>query len=487
MITNYKEFLVEKLILSLNESVVVYSDKFASMLKRIDSPIAEELLRLRGFDYEVVSNYFDVDTKETISFISDKKAQELDEAEDEWASVKNPELFLRPNVEILDKFKSIGVEKVNPDFKPEEGKVGKIVLKYSDEWGHRTTILHFGGDNYFVTFQYNCEPVKAQWIKNRQPIRIGRGIRALLSSLGKNFSDEEIEKFVNNWKSEFDWVNNAFRNFELVSGDDIAFWYSNQNYEKGNKPIGALGQSCMAAKPDYYFQIYTKNPDVCSLLILKSELVENTICARALVWKLVSGEYFMDRVYYYDDSDKNLFRKYAQSKGWTCKKNDDSNAQGAVVNASGEIKYPIMQVNIQKLDYKAYPYVDTLKYLNEFRDIMVLSNDDTSEYILESVSGSRLDAVCRVCGGDGEVDCPDCDGDGEGKQECGRCDGNGKEGCSDCDGSGEITGDDGEKESCDNCGGDGEHDCSRCDGDGEYDSECANCGGRGRVDCPECG
>lgn len=490
MITNYQEFLVEKLILSINESRVVYSDKFVSMLKKIDSPISDELLNARNIDYDVVSNYFDVDTKDTISFISDKKAQEIEDSSEEWATVKDTNISMtdiRAKEEVQTELKNKGIENPDLDFKPEEGKAGKVVVKFvTGRFGHVICVLHFGGDKYFATHISNCEPKSAAWIKNRQPIRIGRGIRALLSSLGKKFTDEEIEKFVNQWKSEFDWINNAFRNFELVSGDMIAFWYRNRNYEKGSMGTGTLGQSCMAAKPDYFFEIYTQNTEVCSLLILKSEEVPNTICARALVWKLDSGDFFMDRVYFYRDSDRVLFHKYAQTKGWWYKAYNDSSAQARVIKPNGESAYPYMQVTIEKIDCY-YPYVDTLKYLTIYKDSMKLSNDeDGADYLLESTGGDRLSIECSECGGDGEIECPECNGSGDISRDCNNCDGEGQVDCDECDGKGEIRDGDGETEECGDCDGRGKVRCDDCDGDGEYEDECEDCDGRGRRDCPEC-
>jgi hypothetical protein len=70
--------------------------------------------------------------------------------------------------------------------------------------------------------------------------------------------------------------------FEIVEGDEIAKWYRYENYAE-NK--GTLGNSCMRDKRDSFFEIYTKNPEVCRMLILKED---DKILGRALIWKLNS-------------------------------------------------------------------------------------------------------------------------------------------------------------------------------------------------------
>ena len=63
---------------SINESTLVYSDKFKSLLKKVDSPVATHLLEIEGEDIPVTNNYIDIaDNKNQITFISDRKAQSI--------------------------------------------------------------------------------------------------------------------------------------------------------------------------------------------------------------------------------------------------------------------------------------------------------------------------------------------------------------------------------------------------------------------------
>jgi len=83
MIKKYLEFINESLELLL-ESDVVYSDKFRLAIKKISdnqpgSMIAKKLLDLENKDLDVRSNYFDIlrDKNDKVSFIPDRKAQEI--------------------------------------------------------------------------------------------------------------------------------------------------------------------------------------------------------------------------------------------------------------------------------------------------------------------------------------------------------------------------------------------------------------------------
>ena len=75
-----------------------------------------------------------------------------------------------------------------------------------------------------------------------------------LKTATKELNDlvEEL-KLSNKYKSEFDKFNDAFRNFELVSGNDIHHWYQYDNYVDGG---GTLNNSCMAEVGEEYLYIF---------------------------------------------------------------------------------------------------------------------------------------------------------------------------------------------------------------------------------------
>lgn len=508
MITKYDEFIVEKMILSINESIIEYSEKFTELLKKIDSPIAQALLSAHKKDRDVVNNYFDIDTKDTITFVSDKKAQQLANQPSEYFTLKVRDIAGRwtdngifLNIiriekdlrDILEKsYENVDeILKTKFNYIPQIDEVGKLVSQFVSQGGsiwvgtaNQFVLLKFG-DKFVVTKQENITPKEAAWVKNRQPIRIGRGIKALTKTLGFDFSDSEIEDFVNKWKSSFDWINNAYRNFEQVRGEEIADWYYYATYEQGLGK-GTLSSSCMARKPSDYFEIYTNNPEDVSLLILKSEININEIVGRALVWELQSGETFMDRVYSHDDDKVILFRQYAKSKGWYYKADNDSDSDSKVVSPTGESKYMELTVLIKDMSYRKYPYMDTLKYLTEGRDYWKLSNSyEGSEWRLESVTGGRESMRCESCGGSGTIFCENCDGDGEVSSSCTECY-RGKINCEKCDGEGCTYDEDDNEISCSECSGNGKVTCQACDGEGTITEECYRCAGRGEYPCYNC-
>jgi len=193
------------------------------------------------------------------------------------------------------------------------------------------------------------------------------------------FTLPTLEKFVAKFKSEI-LALSVYDRFKLVSGDDIKFWYAATNYYKD--PTGAkdggLPGSCMrydgvsddrGRNCQSFLDIYSKNPEKCSLLILTNQ--ENKLIGRALVWKGMRKPYdnnnkptrwFMDRIYSIRSSDHELFKKYAKSMGWLYK--TDQTAQ-CDTYMDGEKKVnKSISITLKPVEYKHYPFMDSLRYYN---------------------------------------------------------------------------------------------------------------------------
>lgn len=496
MINRYNEFLVESLIL---ESQVVYSDKLKKLLDGISGPVADSLKEIESKDLDVQSNYFDIipNDKEQLGFIPDRRAtQIISSADTDITVIYNGENAMTNNQSANGTiFQELGFTPPESGslYKPSNGTEGKIVSSYTSPTSGNTYVLvEFPeGKSVFNKSRLNIQdPLKKLWTSNRQTVRVGRGIRALLRSAGITHTDSEIEKFVNDFKSEHDKMNNIFSMFELVKGEKIGYWYNRRNYLR---TTGPLGGSCMSGVPSSYFNIYMQN-DTCSLLILKDKDDPSKIRGRALVWNLYKPMEitFMDRAYCFQDSDVDLFRKYAQHMGFYSKYNNDNGNWTSMYDPQGkEVDLGNLYVKIKPIDYGNYPYLDTLKYLNEDEGFLTTNEDEPDTYTLEDTEGghSGRDGTCDYCGGEETVTCSECDGSGNescldckgtGEVECSDCDGNGKIECPECEGSGENE----EGETCENCDGDGELDCEDCDGSGEI--TCPDCDGDGEVTCSEC-
>jgi hypothetical protein len=484
MINRFNEFLIESLIL---ESKVVYSDKFKKILNSMSGPVATTLKEIESEDLDVQSNYFDIisNDKEQLSFIADRRASQIvSNAETEITVTYNdaPAMVNNPSTNGRI-FTELGFTPPESGslYKPENGTEGKIISSYtSPTSGNTYVMVEFPeGRSVFNKSRLTLnDPLEKLWTSNRQPIRIGRAVRALLRSANVTHSDSEIEKFVNDYKSEHDKMNDIFSMFEIVKGKDIGYWYNRRNYLRTSGPLGG---SCMSDVPSSYFQIYMYN-DTCSLLILKDRENPDKIRGRALVWKLYRPMEitFVDRAYCFQDSDVDLFKKYAQHMGFYSKYYNDNGNWTSMIDPNGqEVDKGHLYVKITPhREYDNYPYLDTLKYLNESEGFLTTNSDD-KEYILEDTEGghSGRSGSCDTCGGSELVTCYECDGDGE--ISCGECDGDGKIECDTCDGKGHID--------CDTCDSSGEVECDTCDGSGEVDGEeCEDCEGSGNISCEDC-
>ncbi len=225
-------------------------------------------------------------------------------------------------------------------------------------------------DVYFLPRSITNDKSNEFWKRGRTEITIGRWVRRIVTDVYKSsISDADVEKFVNQYKSTFDGEDT---NLEIVKGDEITKWYLESNYEMIR---GQLGNSCMRyARCQDFFDIYTKNPEVCQLLIMKSDKNPDKIVGRALLWNLKNGEKYQDRIYTILDSDKEIFNDWAEKNGY---KTYDSS-------------YSNLEVQLGEHKYEKFPYMDTFVSYSPTK--YLLSNDedlwpDSGYYLLQDTSG----------------------------------------------------------------------------------------------------
>ena len=437
----------------INESRFTLFDDITFILNNMKSPIAKELLSIRGSEIKGAPNYLGIDSESddpaAITFYN--RERDLD-----WEVVSSAYIIDNPLLQAENGggFLSSGAN-MN-----DRGKVIKVV----DE---PTKMAHFvKTDGSKFLFQMNgLRPIKT---KNHQKSVIGRLSRRILSKVDKKFTQVEIDDFVNEFKALVENEKSSEDRMELVKGDEIQHWYLFSRYT--DKTSGTLHSSCMRYEEcQDFFGIYTDNSDVCQLLILRDDIDSEYIEARALVWKLHDGTTFMDRVYYSSPHIVDIFTNYAKERGWCYKSKQDSGNKTKIVFGDESEYDKILFVKLNDTYFDYYPYMDTLKCL--LHGSGLYSDISSRDMWLESTNGN----VCEDCDGRRDVECSDCEGDGE--VECRECDGRGNINCSECDGEGEVE--------CDRCDGHGELDCSQCDGGGEV--ECGECDGYGEVDDKECG
>lgn len=218
-------------------------------------------------------------------------------------------------------------------------------------------------DVYFLNRSITNDETNDFWKNGRTEMGIGKWMRRVVVELYKSpssLNDKKLEDFVNLYKSTFDSLSGAKEErFQLVEGEEIRKWYLGENYYQEK---GQLGNSCMRyTRCQPYLDIYVKNPEVCKLLIYKSEEDPEKIIGRALIWKIKSNprdiKMFMDRVYTVADSDRLLFQDWASENGVN-------------YGYSG-----VKSIQLQNSAFDKYPYMDTFIYLNtETGDLT--NNDD---------------------------------------------------------------------------------------------------------------
>jgi hypothetical protein len=482
MITGYYEFLLERRIESLNEAVVRFSDKFSDLLRMIDSPIASALLSKTAEDHPVKANYFDLSKDgDHLSFLTDAKARQLS-----GTTTKVVVTTPSPVVSYYysDLLKEMGLERPNLRI-PEEGDVGVVVGQTT--WKGKDYLrlaLDLDqapqGPGCVILKSFTTPSEDDMWTKSRQDIRVGRGVRVLSTALGLEFTDSQVEDFVNKFRANYERANDAFRNFEVIKGPEIAKLYHENMYQDPER--GDLGTSCMKAKPEWFFEIYTKNPGVCKLVVLRSSTDPKKIVGRALLWRLKTPDIaFMDRIYTNTPAQMQLFREYAKANGTWHKAANNNSTSGHIVDPTGkEVRVDKLEVEIDNLKYKAYPYMDTLRYLSDGSGKATLSNEESDgcRSLDDTMGRWSEEDGCDTCGGSGREGCDDCAGTGT--MDCWQCGGDGRMSCSNCDGDGYT-----DSGRCVSCGRSGEVDCDECDGAGQ--NECPRCAGDGWLDCADCG
>lgn len=205
------------------------------------------------------------------------------------------------------------------------------------------------------------------YTKRSGTVKIGRFIRQIFDFNGIKISDVEVSKFVDLYKAAIDFNSSIKSGFKFVKGEDIRFWYNINNYADD---YGSLGQSCMRqSSKSGYFDIYVKNPEVCQMLILTDD--DNGLKGRALVWKLISGDYYLDRIYTLNQSDEELFVNFYQE--WLSQNHPKS------VILMHKKEDSNLRVQLKSWEFDFYPYVDSLYCLEINVGIL---HDDESRKIL---------------------------------------------------------------------------------------------------------
>lgn len=408
-ILKYEDYISEKAVYELLlESKVVYSKKFINLLNKMKAnKLATQLLNLYSKDVDgVTQNYIDItDLKDAVSFTPDRKVQELTKDKPETWVITNSGKYLTTSDRNNKLFEALGYDKAQYGcWAPDTGAVGLILSETISRTSGKIYVMfkEHEGERIGVVNKEAIEPTESEdqriWSTSRNNIKIGRLVRAILTASKISFTDSEIEQFTNQYKATYDFAKDALKQFDIVKGDKIAYWYDEENYVSGG---GSLNNSCMASVGSDYFDIYTQNPQV-SLVILYGEggsiesekYTDSKIKGRAILWDAkLDGQpvKFMDRIYTSQDADVELFKQFAEKNGWWFKKRQSMEPGDDFTDGSSSKKGKI-KVNLDDTDFEYYPYCDTICYIDTNTGIASNKYWDDSNRMLRDTGGSYEDS-----------------------------------------------------------------------------------------------
>ncbi len=413
-ILRYNEYLTEKQVFDLiNESVLIFSPKLVNLLKRMTrNRIAQELLKLNKVDVDgITQNYIDVTDRETFSFTPDRRVQQLLAARPVvWKCIQgnkclthsdsNDAIFGRLEYNKAEPWPggtgdrwSVGVGEVMKIVTETTSKSsGKVYCKVeetnrdgSDKENPRVSVINKEGLELFAP------ELDGIWTTARNPLRIGRMARAILTAGKIEFTDHELSQFVEQFTATFDFAADALRQFSIVKGDQIYHWYNGLRYVSGG---GSLNNSCMKSASRTKLAIYCDNENV-ELVILYSdegEVVDgvyqsNKIKGRAILWRncTVNGEKvdFMDRIYTAYESDTELFKQFAEKEGFFYKTNQGYGGRD-ISNGSRTITRPDIVCDLDRAEFDMYPYMDTMYCID------VENNKAANDSDIEGLNEDRI-------------------------------------------------------------------------------------------------
>ena len=406
-ILKYNEYLTEKQIFDLiNESLLIFSPKLVNLLKKMSrNRIAQELVKFNKVEVEgITQNYIDVTDRETFSFTPDRRVQQLlANRPIVWKCIHGNKCLTHGDANDAI-FGRLEYNKQEPwpggagdRWSVSPGDVMKIVSETtsktsgkvyckveetnrdgSDKENPRVSVINKEG------LELMAPELEGIWTTARNPLRIGRMARAILTAAKIEFTDHELSQFVEQFTATFDFEADALKRFTIVKGDQIHYWYNQGRYVRGG---GSLNNSCMSSASRDKLAIYCENENI-ELVILYSdegEIVDDVyqstkIKGRAILWRncTINGEKvdFMDRIYTTYESDTELFKQFAEKEGFFYKTNQGWGGQ-TISNGTRNIERPQIVCDLNKADFDMYPYMDTM-YCIDVENNKAANNDNIS-------------------------------------------------------------------------------------------------------------
>lgn len=254
----------------------------------------------------------------------------------------------------------------------------------------------------FMDDVYYIDDSHKVWNKYRSKIKIGRLVNMLYPNRFENSTKgsqnkNDIESFINMYKAMTD-RDYKFSLIDIVSGDKIGYWYNYRRY--ANNDMGSIANSCMKAVNKIYYNIYMKNPESVSLVIMYSDDTKSKIKARSLLWKLQTpeGRFFMDRVYTNDYSDEQIFIDFAKKNNWLYKSSQSMGYNVPIIDPEKDenaAERMDLYVKINPFRFRKFPYFDTLSLMNSGKLLLGNNYKHTPDRCMTYTDGGfqRLETV----------------------------------------------------------------------------------------------
>lgn len=220
------------------------------------------------------------------------------------------------------------------------------------------------------------------WIeKGRQKGKPGRIIRQIFTpTMLTEVTDKDFEIFANLYKA----ANDKKGTFKIVKGEDIRTWYHHRHYAPDQ---GSLTNSCMRHDECIpYFDIYTKNPEIVSLLILVNE--NNLLLGRAILWH-TPDNLIMDRVYG-TEATIERFRMWATENKYLYRQYNNTSEPTKFVDYLGNTITKAIEIRLPHLEFDKYPYFDTFYMMNDSKTFITNNEGSRQRYAMRN-TGGRLD------------------------------------------------------------------------------------------------
>lgn len=365
------------------------SNEFYDLIEKISyNDVVKKLVTIaNNGDLKTDYNYITTsDSNKFINFVSTKKIDEIVENSFTFKVTRVGNLtHSEQNNKI---FEALGYDKNCEYWYPEPGHEGELHGEYISEKTGKTYVLFKSLENERFCVMNKDAVQKSTpnlFLYSKNKLKVGRFVNHIFEQNNIEFTQSQIEEFVNLYKSTYDILSDKFSFFEIVDGSDISYWYNRDNYEDDR---GTLGGSCMAGSDSDFFRIYEENKN-CKLIILKSnngilkdgKIKSDKIVGRALLWnaKIIDGDdirliTFMDRVYTNEDSDKEVFISWAKENGWWYKCEQNYYPETSITNGDEIIEFnnysKRLEVEIENIYFDRYPFIDTFSYVKDEKTLI---------------------------------------------------------------------------------------------------------------------